>query len=232
MIVSHQYRYIFLGLPKTASTSLAIALSKYCGPDDIISKVSRKDEEVRRTLGHRGPQNELRPWHAYPLRDLLYSFLRRGRRPQYKHPRAVAVRRYLGDAIWDSYYKFCIERNPFDRAISLYYFVKVYGRPLPPINDFICMTSARQLSNWPRYTAGNRILVDHVARYEDLTTELTRLSARLGLPPLELPQTKAAYREDRRHYSQVLNQAARRRIERVCAREIEMFSYQWTDAGH
>ena len=66
---------------------------------------------------------------------------------------------------------------------------------------------------------------------EDLEIEVTRVSERLGLEGLALPsvRTKGGYRRDRRHYSQVLNNAARRHIEALCAREIEMFAYGWTD---
>ncbi len=61
MIVSHQHRFVFLKTRKTAGTSVEIALSKICGPDDIISRISPEDEELRAAAGGRGPQNHESP---------------------------------------------------------------------------------------------------------------------------------------------------------------------------
>ena len=39
MILSHKNKFIFIKSFKTASTSLEIALSKYCGEKDIITPI-------------------------------------------------------------------------------------------------------------------------------------------------------------------------------------------------
>lgn len=39
MIVSHKHRFVFIKTHKTASSSIEVALSKVCGPDDIITEV-------------------------------------------------------------------------------------------------------------------------------------------------------------------------------------------------
>ena len=44
VIASHQHRFIFLKTRKTAGTSVEIALSKVCGPDDVITEISPEDE--------------------------------------------------------------------------------------------------------------------------------------------------------------------------------------------
>jgi hypothetical protein len=231
MIVSHRHRFIFLRLPKTASTSLAIALSEFCGPEDMITGISKKDEAIRAALGFRGPQHYTRPWYAYPLRDLVRTLIVRRRVPRYRHTTAAAARRLVGERVWAEYFKFCIERNPFDRAISIYSFKRRLGA-LPDVNEYICSLDSKRLSNWRRYAIDDEIVVDHVGRYEDLAAETAALARRLGLPEFPLPRTKTEYRteNEKRHYSLVLNREARLHIEKLCAREIERFSYQWTDA--
>ena len=46
MIVSHRHRFIFIKTRKTAGTSIEIALSAHCGPDDIMSPISKEDEKA------------------------------------------------------------------------------------------------------------------------------------------------------------------------------------------
>ena len=43
MIVSHKNRFIFLKTRKTAGTSIEISLRPYCGPDDIITRITEDD---------------------------------------------------------------------------------------------------------------------------------------------------------------------------------------------
>ena len=47
MIISHRHRYIFIKTHKTAGTSVEISLSRFAGPDDVLTPVAPRDEEVR-----------------------------------------------------------------------------------------------------------------------------------------------------------------------------------------
>ena len=58
MIASHAHRFVFVKTRKTAGTSLEIALSRHCGPDDIVTRISPEDEELRAAAGGVGPQND------------------------------------------------------------------------------------------------------------------------------------------------------------------------------
>lgn len=57
MIISHEHKFIFLKTAKTAGTSIEIALSKFCGSDDVITKIARPDQRIRSEVGYPGPQN-------------------------------------------------------------------------------------------------------------------------------------------------------------------------------
>lgn len=107
MIISHKHRFIFLKTNKTAGTSLEIALSEFCGTDDIITPISSADESIRRGLGYRGPQNYLIPFWAYnPLDWAVFLLKRREKQRYYNHIAAKKVRKYVGEKVWRSYYKF------------------------------------------------------------------------------------------------------------------------------
>lgn len=129
--------------------------------------------------------------------------------------------------MWDEYYTFTIERNPFDKAISLYYYVTTGEDPRPSMNDFVTAIPVRVLSNWGIYTREEAVLVDKVVPYESLTDGLAEVADQIGLPRLSLPRAKGGLRKDRSHYSEFLSTEARRRIEVVCAREIAQLGYEW-----
>ena len=55
MIVSHAHKFIFLKTKKTAGTSIELALTELCGPEDVITPLTEIDEAKR--AGGRCAQN-------------------------------------------------------------------------------------------------------------------------------------------------------------------------------
>lgn len=214
MILSHQYRFIFIKTNKTAGTSVEIALSRFCGPDDVITPVSHDDEVLRSETGGRGPQN-------YKTGS--------GRRKFYNHMGAAEIRKLVGDDVWDSYFKFCIERNPWDRVISLYYW-RNKEEPRPTISEFIESEtiSALRSKGLELYTIDGVVVVDRILRYENLEEELDEVRRLVGIPPpLELPRAKASFRNDRRPHREVFDDEQRRVIADRFQEEIELLGYEF-----
>ena len=81
MIVSHRHRFIFIKTRKTAGTSIEIALSPHCGPEDIISPIAKDDEQFRHELGYPGPQHYLKDKSEYGLGDWWQRLRGEMRRP-------------------------------------------------------------------------------------------------------------------------------------------------------
>jgi len=225
MIVSHKHKFIFLKTRKTAGTSMEIALSKFCGPDDIITRIGDKDEAIRQQLGYRGTQNRVVPWRVASLRYLIEQ-----RRVRYhNHIAARWVRAMLGERVWDTYFKFCIERNPWDKAVSLYYWrTRRAPNDKPTLVDFLRSEKQQSLSNHYIYTLDGELAVDHVMRYENLDAELVTLGRKLGLPETpQMPRAKASFRKDRRHYSELFGEAERALVAWACAPEIALLDYKF-----
>lgn len=184
MILSHKNRFIFLKTSKTAGTSLEIALSKYCGPDDVITPIQLDDEAVRASLGYPGPQNYLKRRRQYTPRD--HFRLMRGRkapRTFYNHIPARDVRARVGKAIWESYLKVSIVRNPFDYVVSRYFWAHE--------GQEVSRTGFREyLMSKPKVLHKNRRIthidgtkaVDFMIRFEHFGDDLTELAERVGLP--------------------------------------------------
>ena len=236
MIISYAGNFIFFKTIKTAGTSVEIALSRYCGTNDIITYLPEPDEEIRQRLGYRGPQNAFNP--------ILVQFLGRlkglgriERRFRYHHNmRAAEAREIVSDQQWKNLFKFTIVRNPFDRAISKfyhdYYRKNNEKREYSPaeISEYIAALPYADLTNWHIYTEENQILVDRIVKYEFLETEIRLILSDLGLSgTMELPRAKTNFRSNREHYSRVLGYKARARIEAAASNEIETFRYYWND---
>jgi hypothetical protein len=230
MILSHKYKFIFLKTAKTAGTSIEIALSKFLGDDDIITPISPVDELLRKDLGHRGPQNYLIPLRQLRFPELAGSMLTLKRKRYFNHMTSEEVRQLIGEDIWNGYYKFCFERNPFDRAVSLYYWCHKV-EPRPSLKEFLNSGELELLSRRgiAIYTdKSGRMAVDRVCLYEKMTEELEDIRKHLRLPePLVLPNAKGGHRVDRRHYSEMLDDECRETIMSQFAREIQLFDYRY-----
>jgi hypothetical protein len=221
VIINHSFKFIFIKTRKTASTSIEIALSRFCRPGDIITPITADDEKIRASLGYAGPQNynlSLRGPDLHPVPRQLFN-----------HMSAKQVREIFPE-IWQDYFKFCFERNPFDKAISRYFWER--RKPLTPtsISDFLKSAPRWMLSNWDLYSDERGVIVDFVGKYETLEAELEFVKETLKLPDkVSLPAQKAkgGFRTDNRHYREVLTPADRHLIEQVCAKECHQFSYSW-----
>ncbi len=230
MILSHQHRFIFLKTSKTAGTSVEIALSKHCGPEDVITAITPPDEKRRAALGYRGAQNHL--YANSPLR--LSSLVRKLRGPRhqrrfYNHMTAEEVRARVGEGVWSGYYKFCIVRNPWDRVISDYFWT-YRSSSRPAVAEYLKSNRAALLKRhgYDVYTIDGEIVADRVCRFENMVEELEDVRRRLGIPEeLVLPRAKSGYRVDKRSYREILSPEERDAIARLFREEIELFGYRF-----
>lgn len=228
MIISHRHRFIFIKTRKTAGTSIEIAFSRFCGDEDIITPISPQDEKIRKEPGYRGPQNCFLSLMKYTPKDWA-RFLIKSRRALlfYNHIPAKTIRTLVDEEIWNTYFRFCFERNPWDKAISWYYWITRQSEPRPSLSEFILSGKANR-SEFELYTVNGEIAVDHVGLYENLEQELERIAEYLNLPDrIRLPRAKANYRKDRRHYRELLGQEERDVIAKAFAREIAHFGYEF-----
>ena len=241
MIISHKYKFIFIKTNKTAGTSIEIALSRFCAGDDVITKLHPVDELLRKSLGYTSAQNQKIPFYNYSLHDWQCMFSKiikndkRKTRRYYAHSSSGEIRRLVGEEVWDSYFKFCFERNPWDRAISYYYFIAARrqerGKKTVPLPEFIstgCLEPLKK-KGIGNYTIDDEIAVDRICLYENLEAELEYVcNYILGLPGLlDLPRAKGQYRKDKRHYRDILSKQDRAHIAKQFSREIEMFGYEF-----
>jgi hypothetical protein len=219
MIISHKHKFIYFKTRKTASSSLEIAISKFCGQEDVITPILEGGEEIRKSLGYPGPQNFRLPPCA---EGSDFTTLK-------NHTKAHEIKKLM-PKVFSEYYKFTFERNPFDKAVSRYYWELARQNSNIPLDQFFERAPEWMLTNWPIYAENDGVIVDFVGRYEEMEVGLNIISEKLNLPErISLPKerAKSSSRSDRRSYREVLTESARTRIGIICKREIELFNYKW-----
>jgi hypothetical protein len=232
VIVSHRHKFIFLKTEKTAGSSIEIGLSRFCGPQDIITPIRQPEDEVlRRALGYPGPQNCRASFRASRRLGVRRFIAARGRVAYRNHMPAARARLLLGRAIWDSYFKFAVERNPWDKVVSAYfYYNRDRVQPWPSLSEWVSETEQWYRLGWDVYAIAGRVVVDRVLHYERLGSELGEVAEHLGFPDeIALPTAKAGYRTDRRPYQEFFDDALRRQVEAAYGREIALMGYQFAD---
>lgn len=135
----------------------------------------------------------------------------------------------VGDDIWSKYFKFCVERNPYDKVISHYYWC-YKSDPRPSLSDFINSEKVLNLkkNGYGAYTINNTIAVDKICAFENLNDELEVVRKQLRIPePLNLPRAKSQYRKDKRSYREILEEKDRLAIANIFRQEIDLFGYKY-----
>ena len=229
MIVSHKHRFIFLKTKKTAGTSIELALSAVCGRDDIITPLAQpEDEPLRRGLA---PQNWRRPGlvpAAWRRMAELFNLSRKAV-DFHEHIKAEKARRFLGERVWNSYFKFAVERNPWDRQVSYWQFKmrKLGAKPMT-LAEFL-ETHHANLNSANIYSLDGRLAVDHLVRYEHLAGDLDHVLSHLGIDArLDLPKAKGEYRRVG-DYRDQYDSATRDWVARTYATEIALCGYRFDD---
>jgi hypothetical protein len=205
MIISHRHRFIFLKTVKTGGTSVEIALSRYCGEEDVA---------------------------AYALPD-YYRLLVQGEEKKlyWNHITATEVRNRIGADIWNSYFKFTVERNPWDKTVSDFYWRASRGGPQTIDAYFSKYRGEFKHFNYPRYSLDGKVAVDAIVRFEHLVADLTSVLQRVGIAfDGVLPRAKGTSRKDRRHYSELLSPAQQQTIAEHFRPEIDLLGYQLESA--
>ena len=230
MIISHRHRFIYLKTIKTASSSVEAALSQLCGPDDVITPAVT---EVMAVRTGRPAQNYRLDHPLVPKRPLWRRLLRRPERSYhpsvgyYEHMPAWRVMQYVGPEIWQTYFTFTFERNPWDRQVSYYHF-KQRNKDTPiSFETFLKKKRSSFVPNFEIYTVDGKPCVDFVGSYErieddfDLALESIGLKGAVRLPSLNVSRGRS------RCYKPYYDDGTRALIGAWYEPEISTFGYEF-----
>lgn len=218
MLVSHRLKFIYTKTTKTAGTSIESYFEPYCVDQPDWQALHFRDEHVSAAgiIGYRGT--------GRPAQCTWWN-----------HMPAALIRQRLGEAIWSSYFKFCAVRNPYDKAISHFYFLRDQGRI--QIEDG--MSEQEQFEHWlvqsgplidrDKYLIDGRLCMDHFVRYEHLQTDLQAVCERLGIDwqPERLATFKAGIRPPTATARAMYSPRSREIVSAAYAYELDFFGYSF-----
>ena len=232
MIISHRYKFIFIKTHKTAGSSMEMALGPLCGPDDIIAPM----ESNRHTALPRNYCEKTFVGQAYARSRWFRKCLNR-HSPllgawYYEHMPAVRVRDLIGAQTWNSYYKFCFERNPWEKVVSYYNWKKYgQGRKVLSFRDYVLKKTHRLPMDGKLYFSGEVCLMDEVHDFAGFQQTFSAICGRLGIPyDGVMPREKTGIPQEQAHYPDYYDEETRGRVAELYAREIKLMGYTFDPA--
>ncbi|GAB4161282.1 MAG: hypothetical protein Fur0021_34300 [Candidatus Promineifilaceae bacterium] len=216
MRISHRYKFVFLALPRTGSTTVRKILDAY---SDV------KSVHVTQTTA------EFPFYHHISARELKRIFDDRGW-DWFAYRRFCVVRNPF-DRIVSLYHHYQKTNADRDKAkTSLYNFLKYLYfqvRPEMTFAEYVARLDpkGKLTTTLMEFIGGDdgALLVDDVLTFENLATELPAYLQRMNISinPQEIPVLNAS--ASRQPYAVYYTNAARERVASLYAYEIERFSY-------
>ena len=149
------------------------------------------------------------------------------------HSTAAQIRRHLPAKVYDGLFKFAFVRNPWDRLVSLYYFIQ--QRPAHRHQRRVAaMTFAEFADEWTRRhdalqkgwvcDGRGKMIVDFVGRMETLEDDFGHIREHLGAAAdLQVLNSSGQRRDFRAEYTDEIRDLVADRL----AEDIEFFGYQF-----
>ena len=212
MIISKARKYVFVHIPKTGGTALTLALEGRAAKDDIIIGDTPKARQRRKRLADLTPAGRL-----------------------WKHSTLADIDGVVSSAELDDMFCFTLVRNPWDRAVSYYHWLRVQGFEHPAVTlaqtlDFDAFmrhpntVTAFRNSPAPFYMmdAQGEERCDAYVRIEHLKQDIKLLTEHLGFD-LTVGRANRSQRDEdyRTYYDDPLAEF----VNSLCSEDIERFGY-------
>ncbi len=219
-IISHSQNFIFVHVPKTGGTSVSNYLSSYTSYCDLELGGTEFGESLQK---------------AYRKRFRLY-----------KHVPASGIKAVIDSGFWEKSFKFGIVRNPYQRAISTYHFLRNWsGTPDRIRNKLDKVENFEQFVHsgiWDELDGPDKmfkaqsfwlceeehskeLLVNYVGKLEHLQPHMDFVTESIGLPPNPKSTLKALNRSSRKRGPLELSDKTKELIAEKYRSDFETFDY-------
>lgn len=153
------------------------------------------------------------------------------------HTTAAWARFKISARVFDSYCRFSVVRDPFDRAVSNYHFVQQRPEHHSHVHvQHLCFDQYLDFLKWRRWSrdptqrarlvdARGRLRCDPILRFESLNADFAALCQRLQLPDIpQLPQRNTSRHEPFHRFYE--RRETRDKLVDLFAADFETFGYE------
>lgn len=204
MIISHSKQFINIKNKKVAGCSVSEWLENYCDrdKDDILTYSYQYSEKP----------------NVYQLKD--------------PHQNAIQIKRAVGEELWEQYFTFAFERNPWDKMVSAYYYF--LNRNHSPFarkgfKHYLRSKQRGRIGGKEFYSHNGKIIVDKVYLFEQLHESLEDICKVLGFKErCPLPNSRnTKFRPKPDNYVDYYDEEDKKWVEDHFWFEIETFGYKF-----
>jgi hypothetical protein len=245
LILSKEFRFVFIKGKRVGGTSAEIALSTICGSRDIITPIAPIDELARMELGVRARNYAAEPKceEAYieQIRTSPRSALPQISVPKERYYNHMPLRELIaiyGPSV-SSFHIVCVERSPFAKILSWANWLcssEAYlagGKMQTNLKALRCSVDRifdtgefAEVKNIDLYRGEDGRVAARALRYDNLEAELRTFLNSLGVSKLpNLPRAKAGLLSDRLNPRDFFSKDQLLRINHVFADEFDTFNY-------
>jgi hypothetical protein len=213
VLVSHNRKFIYTKTLKTAGTSVEAYFEPWCVADQTSCVPHYRAQSVSEA-------------------GIVGERLTEGRHSQWwSHMPAEDIRAGLGADIWNRYLKFCCIRNPYEKTLSLFFWLRATGELDPSTKGdaegFETWLEAQAPVDRNKYMIDGSFCMDFVVRYERLHADLEHLCNRLGVPwrSDRLATFKSGHRPESATVERLYSARAKELVSSAYAFELDFFGY-------
>lgn len=212
-MISHKHKFIFIHIPKCGGTSVEHSLLTSHGiPEDRVNDWNLTDEE----------KQEFRLYYKYGGIDVQHK----------------KIEQYNTD-YEKKYFTFTFVRNPWERFLSEYFYIKKYNgcncedfdKSFPTFKHFVMnkgINCCWHSHDFPQIdfvlNVNHGKLTNFVGRCEDMQYDFNYVCGKIGLENVKLPHREAT---KHRHYSEYYDDETEQIIGKKYAKDIEYFGYEF-----
>ena len=212
MILSHKHKFIFFKSHKTAGTSMEMALATCCGEKDIVTPLCFSED----CGGNYGVEKG----YSHPTKNHKEKKFN-------PHASPREVKEKISPETWDTYYKFSIIRNPWDRMVSQWWWWWARGDNYQNLN-FSEFIKERKPFPWCPKFCDWFTDVDFLIRFENLRGDYEKACDHLKISPVMLPRAKGGFRKKKAHYSKYYTRETKQIVADHYRKDIDQFNYSFS----
>lgn len=210
---------------------MEMALGPLCGEEDVVTPL-RANQSIHI------PRNYFQDTligRSYAKSKYVRKFINRHSSIlghwYYEHMPAIRVKELVGENIWNDYYKFCFERNPWDKVVS-YYNWKKNGqkRKMLSFDEYVLNKTHRLPADSKLYCDDQGFILDDIFDYSNFIGSFNDVCKRLKIPfSGKMPQEKVGFNKKSADFTAYYDERTKEKISQVFNREIKLMQYTFND---